>query len=120
VPCALWRRLRPRLTNPCLAHARSGDKGNDSNIAIFSRKPEYTAHLGHVLTEERMASHYREWAKGTVVRHEVPGLHAFNFVLAEAPGGGGMASHAVDPQGKSHGQRALEMTIPMPRSWGVE
>jgi len=47
-------------------------------------------------------------------------LHAFNFVLAEAPGGGGMASHAVDPQGKSHGQRALEMTIPMPRSWGVE
>jgi hypothetical protein len=100
-----------------LAHARSGDKGNGSNIAIFCRRPEYMDHLRAWLTPERLAAHFKGTVHGAVVRHEAPGLHAFNFVLDDALGGGGMASMRIDPQGKAYGQRALEMRVPVPKTW---
>jgi hypothetical protein len=100
-----------------LAHARSGDKGNSSNIAILCRKPEYVPYLRTLLTPERIAAHFAAVADGPVVRYEAPGLSAFNFVLQNALGGGGMASARIDPQGKAYGQRALEMLVKVPRSW---
>lgn len=100
-----------------VAHARSGDKGNSSNIAIFCRKPEFQPHLSAVLTAQRLAEYFSGCAKGPVVRYEAPGLHAFNFVLEEALGGGGMASRRLDAQGKAYGQRALEMVVSVPRNW---
>lgn len=98
-----------------LAVARSGDKGNSSNIAILARRPEYVDVLRGALTSERIADHFRGIVTGPVRRFEAPGLNAFNFLLEEALGGGGMASHRIDPQGKSYGQRALEMRIPVPQ-----
>lgn len=100
-----------------VAHARSGDKGDSSNIAIFCRKPEYVAHLRSVLTPERIAAEFAGLVAGPVVRYEAPGLSAFNFVLENALGGGGMASRRIDPQGKAYGQRALEMLVSVPQSW---
>jgi hypothetical protein len=100
-----------------VAHARSGDKGNSSNIAILCRKPEYVSYLRTLLTPERIAAHFATVADGPVVRYEAPGLSAFNFVLQNALGGGGMASARLDPQGKAYGQRALEMRVKVPRSW---
>ncbi len=100
-----------------VAHARSGDKGDSSNIAIFCRKPEYMGHLRTVLTPERIASQFAGLVLGPVMRYEAPGLSAFNFVLENALGGGGMASLRIDAQGKAYGQRALEMQIPVPISW---
>jgi hypothetical protein len=100
-----------------VAHARSGDKGNSSNIAIFCRKPEYADHLRTVLTPERIAGHFKLVADGPVERFEAPGLHAFNFLIQSALGGGGMASPRIDPQGKAYGQRALEMIVPVPCAW---
>lgn len=102
-----------------VAHARSGDKGNMSNIALICRKPEYMEHLRGELTAERIAAHFANIVDGPVVRYEAPGLHAFNFVLDNALGGGGMASPRIDPQGKAYGQRALEMLVSIPRSWGI-
>jgi hypothetical protein len=100
-----------------VAHARSGDKGDSSNIAIFCRKPEYVPCLRTQLTAERVAEHFAEVAGGPVERFEAPGLAAFNFVVQNALGGGGMASARIDPQGKSYGQRALEMRVRVPRRW---
>jgi hypothetical protein len=100
-----------------VAHARSGDKGNSSNIAIFSRRPEYLPWLRTVLTPARVAAHFAGSVEGPVVRHEAPGLHALNFLLDNALGGGGMASLRLDAQGKAYGQRALEMRVPVPRAW---
>jgi hypothetical protein len=99
-----------------LAYARSGDKGDSSNIAIIARKPEYVPILRRELTPERIAQHFAQSVHGQVVRFEAPGLHAFNFLLSDALGGGGMASRRIDPQGKAYGQRALEMRIPVPKS----
>ncbi len=99
-----------------LAWARSGDKGNASNIAIIARNPEYVPLLRRELTPEKIAAHFAGVVHGKVVRFEAPGLHAFNFLLADALGGGGMASRRIDPQGKAYGQMALEMRIPVPLS----
>jgi hypothetical protein len=51
-----------------------------------------------------------------VQRYEAAGVSAFNFVLKEALGGG-MASQRLDAQGNAYGQRALEMTVPVPAAW---
>jgi hypothetical protein len=103
-----------------LAYARSGDKGNDSNIAIIARKPEYMPLLRRELTPERIVKHLGHLVRGPAQRFEAPGLNALNFLIRDALGGGGMASRRIDPQGKAYGQMALEMTIPVPRSWAEE
>lgn len=100
-----------------VAHARSGDKGDASNIAIFCRDTAFMPHLDQVLTSERLLRHFADSVRGPVTRYVAPGLHAFNFVLEQALDGGGMASRRIDPQGKAYGQRALEMMIPVPRAW---
>ena len=99
-----------------LAYARSGDKGDSSNIAIIARKPEYVPILRRELTPERVARHFAQSVHGRVVRFEAPGLDGFNFLLSNALGGGGMASRRIDPQGKAYGQRALEMRIAVPKA----
>jgi hypothetical protein len=100
-----------------LAYARSGDKGNSSNIAIIARKPEYMPLLRRELTPERIVAHLGHLVGGPAERFEAPGLNALNFLISDALGGGGMASRRIDPQGKAYGQMALELTIPVPQSW---
>jgi hypothetical protein len=103
-----------------LAYARSGDKGNTSNIAVVARKAEYMPLLRRELTAERIVEHLGHLVGGPAERFEAPGLNALNFLIKDALGGGGMASRRIDPQGKAYGQMALEMTIPVPRSWAEE
>ena len=100
-----------------LAYARSGDKGDTSNIAVFCRRPEYVPHLAAWLTPQRVAQHFRGTVGGAVTRYWAPGLDAFNFVLEDALGGGGMASMRIDALGKAYGQRLLEMLVPVPEAW---
>jgi hypothetical protein len=103
-----------------LAYARSGDKGNSSNVAIIARRPEYMPLLRREVTPERIVAQLGHLVGGPAERFEAPGLHALNFLIADALGGGGVASMRIDPQGKAYGQMALEMTIPVPRSWANE
>jgi hypothetical protein len=100
-----------------VAHARSGDKGDFSNVAIFCREPRFYAHLKNELTTERLAAHFEGTVEGPVERFEAPGLHALNFLMHAALGGGGMASRRIDAQGKAYGQRALEMLVRVPADW---
>jgi hypothetical protein len=97
-----------------LAIARSGDKGDTANIAIIARDPAYVDIIRREVTPERMAAHFGHLSTGPVQRFEAPGLGAFNFLLEDALGGGGMASLRIDPQGKAYGQMALEMEIMAP------
>jgi hypothetical protein len=97
-----------------LALARSGDKGDSANIAIIARHPALVSVIRRAVTPERMAEHFRHLVAGPVRRFEAPGLNAFNFLLQNALGGGGMASLRIDPQGKAYGQMALEMIVSVP------
>ena len=103
-----------------LAYARSGDKADTANIAVIARKPEYLPLLRRELTPARLAEHFSHLVAGPVQRFEAPGLNAFNFLLAGALGGGGMASRRIDPQGKAYAQMALEIPIAVPRSWNLQ
>jgi hypothetical protein len=64
-----------------------------------------------------MAEHFADMVQGPVERFEVPGLHALNFLMHRALGGGGMASRQIDALGKAYGQQALELEIDMPAEW---
>ena len=100
-----------------LAWARSGDKGDTSNIGVIARKPEWLPLLRQQLTEARVAQHLAHLVKGRVTRFEVPGIHAFNFVCEQALGGGGMASLRNDPLGKGMGQILLALPVRVPQAW---
>ena len=97
-----------------IAHGRSGDKGDDSNIGIIARSPEIWQWLRENLTSEQVATHMTHLVKGQVERYELPGIMALNFVLHRALGGGGMASLQSDPLGKCYAQLLLDMPITIP------
>jgi hypothetical protein len=97
-----------------IALARSGDKGDSANIAIIARDPAYVPTLRRELTAERVLAHFRHLVRGPARRFEAPGLHAFNFLLQHALGGGGMASPRIDPQGKAYAPMALEIIVRVP------
>lgn len=100
-----------------IAHARSGDKGNHSNIGVIARKADYLPWIRAALTEQTVASymqHVLDAEKGRVIRYELPGLNALNFMLENALGGGGVASLRIDPQGKAFAQQLLDMPVKVP------
>ncbi|WGO95170.1 DUF1446 domain-containing protein [Pseudomonas viciae] len=102
-----------------LAVARSGDKGNHSNIGVIAREPEYLPWIAEALTPEVMVdwmSHVLDPRLGRVERWYLPGTHSLNFLLENALGGGGVASLRIDPQGKAFAQQLLEIQIPVPQS----
>lgn len=98
-----------------LAWARSGDKGDHSNIGIIARRPEWLPWLRAQLTEERVKEWLSHLVAGQVTRFDLPGLHAMNFVCTEALDGGGMASLRNDPLGKGMAQILLAMPVRVPR-----
>lgn len=98
-----------------LAYARSGDKGDNANIGIIARKPEYLAILAQQLTAKVIANYFAHTIKGEVTRYEVPGFNALNFFITEALGGGGTASVRLDSQAKTFAQMLLSMKIKIPK-----
>jgi hypothetical protein len=98
-----------------IAHARSGDKGNTSNIGVIARRPEYLPWIRRALTAEAVGRYFAHLMTGNrVERHELPGLHALNFLLHDALAGGGTASLSSDPLGKSYAQILLDFPVAVP------
>jgi hypothetical protein len=100
-----------------IAHGRSGDKGDTVNCGIIARKPEYYDLIARQVTAERVKEHFGAFCKGTVKRYELPKIHAFNFVLTRALGGGGTASLRLDPQGKTYAAALMRMKVQVPEEW---
>jgi hypothetical protein len=100
-----------------LAWARSGDKGNNSNIGVIARRPEWVALLESELTPARVKAWLAHLVEGDVSRYDVPGIGAFNFLCTRALDGGGMASLRNDPLGKGMAQVLLAMPIRVPRAF---
>ncbi|MBI4542375.1 MAG: hypothetical protein HY705_05045 [Gemmatimonadetes bacterium] len=97
-----------------LAHARSGDKGDTANVGVIARRPEHYPLLVTELTAERVARHFAGMLTGGVERFELPNLHALNFLLHGALGGGGTISLKTDAQGKTLSTALLRMEIEVP------
>ncbi len=101
-----------------LAHARSGDKGNRSNIGVVANSAAAFEWLARVLTAERVASYFAPMGIGNVTRYELPGIHAFNFVIENALSGGASRSLRLDTQGKALGTLVLELQLDAPEDRG--
>jgi len=97
-----------------VAHARSGDKGDISNIGVIARHPAILPWLRAQLTPEAVGAYLAHLVRGRILRYDVPGIQAMNFVCEEALGGGGMASLRNDPLGKGMGQILLAMPVRVP------
>lgn len=100
-----------------IAYARSGDKGDNANIGIIARQPEYLAAINEQVTAQVVSDYFAHLVKGEVERYEIPGFNAYNFFLTEALGGGGTASLRLDSQGKAFGQMLLSMMVTVPAAW---
>ncbi len=105
---------RVRLVD--LAHARSGDKGDTANVGLIALRAEHYPLLVKEVTAARVARHFRGVIEGPVERFELPNLHALNFLLHGALGGGGTLSLKTDAQGKVFSTALLRMEIDVPRS----
>ncbi len=97
-----------------IAHARSGDKGDGSNIGLIANHPRFFEVLVQEVTAERVKAHFARLCRGKVERFEIPNLCALNFLLHDALGGGGTESLKTDAQGKTHGTGLLRMEIDVP------
>ncbi|MDB5041064.1 MAG: hypothetical protein JWN27_1790 [Candidatus Eremiobacteraeota bacterium] len=100
-----------------IAWGRSGDKGDSCNIGIIARHPAFAALIAEQVTAERVAARFAYVARGPVTRYELPGFDAFNFVLENALGGGGVVSLRYDPQGKTFAQILLDEPVLVPDAW---
>lgn len=98
-----------------IADARSGDKGEGSNIGVLAKSQAAYDFLREQLTTERVAAHTREINAGPVTRYEADNLQVLNFILADSLGGGGSASLRTDAQGKTHGLALLRMRLDVPQ-----
>lgn len=96
-----------------LAVARSGDKGDHSNIGVIARDQAYLPYIEQALTAEAVAGYFEHLLAGDVTRWAMPGIGGYNFLLRHSLGGGGVASLRTDPQGKCHAQMLLSYPIPV-------
>lgn len=105
---------RKRVPLSRIAVARSGDKGDTVNIAVIARRAEFIPAIADALTPAAVGAWFKHSVRGEVVRYDIPGVNAFNFVLRSALAGGGAASLRNDPLGKTFGQvlLALELDVP--------
>ncbi len=94
-----------------IASARTGDKGNISNISLIPYKSEDYALLLEKVTAAKVKEWFRDIVEGEVTRYEFSGICALNFVMDKALGGGVTRSLAVDKHGKSLSSAILEMPL---------
>ena len=71
-----------------IAHARAGDKGNRSNIAVFVYDRRHYAALKAQLTPERLQAEFGNLLRGPIRRYELDHQGGLNFVIDEALEGG--------------------------------
>jgi hypothetical protein len=101
----------PKIHLIDIAHGRSGDKGDTSNVCVFARKPEYYDLIIREVTPERLKSYFGDMVKGDITRYEVKTLSGINLVMHHALGGGATMSLRLDSLGKSMGSAVMRMKI---------
>ena len=97
-----------------IAHGRTGDKGDRSNISVIAYRPEAYPFIVEQLTEARVAEAFRHRRPSAVKRYLLPKMHAMNFVLDNALDGGVNDSLNLDSHGKTLSFLVLDIEIDVP------
>lgn len=98
-----------------IAHGRTGDKGNCSNISVIAYRPEFFPILVEQVTVERVAALFQERQPSAVRRYLLPKLGALNFVLDDLLDGGVNEALNLDSHGKTLAFLLLELPIKIPK-----
>src|ERR1700733_5030916 len=94
-----------------IAHSRTGDKGNTSNISVIAYDAKHYPLLLAQGPSGRVKAHFSGVVEGEVGRYELPSISALNFVMTGTLGGGVTPSLALDAHGKSLSSALLDMDI---------
>lgn len=94
-----------------IAHSRTGDKGNISNVSLIAYDIKDYELIEEKVTPEVVKEWFKDIVKGDVKRYELPQLGALNFVMYDALGGGVTRSLALDKHGKSLSSYLLDIEI---------
>lgn len=105
------------LALSAFCHARSGDKGDGSNVGLIAYSQQGYEIIRDQVTAESVKRHFNSICLGDVDRYEVPNLLALNFILHDSLGGGGTESVKTDAQGKTHGMGILSMEVKVPNDF---
>lgn len=97
-----------------LAHGRTGDKGNRSNISVIAYDPAHWDVLVAQVTEERVAQLFASRRPTSVRRYLLPRLYAMNFVLDDVLDGGVNGALNLDSHGKTLSSLLLTLPIELP------
>jgi hypothetical protein len=106
----------PKQRIEAIAAARSGDKGEGSNVGILGRSGEAYAFLKEHLTADVVREHMSAINLGGVTRFDADNMRVLNFLLEDSLGGGGSASLKTDAQGKTHGLAVLQLELDIPQA----
>ena len=95
-----------------IAHSRTGDKGNTSNISVIAYDQTKYPLIEKYVTAEVVKTLFSDVVKGNVIRYELPAIGALNFVMYQALGGGVTRTLALDIHGKSLSSALMNLDIP--------
>lgn len=99
-----------------LAHGRTGDKGNRSNISVIAWAPELYPLIVAQITDDAIVQAFAHRRPSRVQRHLLPNLHAMNVVLDDVLDGGVNDALNLDSHGKSLSFLLLELPLRVPIS----
>jgi hypothetical protein len=103
-----------RVPLHAIAHGRTGDKGDRSNISVIAYRPEAFPYIVEQLTEARVAEAFRHRRPTAVKRYLLPKMHAMNFVIDGVLDGGVNDSLNLDSHGKTLAFLVLDIEIEVP------
>ncbi|HLU78468.1 MAG TPA: hypothetical protein VKZ52_02755 [Burkholderiaceae bacterium] len=84
-----------------LAHGRTGDKGNISNISVIAWEDAWFPVLEEQITEEAVARWFSHRTPERVTRYLLPSISAMNFVIEGILDGGVNDALNLDSHGKA-------------------
>ena len=99
-----------------LAHGRTGDKGDRSNISVIAWHPDLWPLLVDQVTPEAVAAQFAHRRPERVQRYLVDSLQAMNFVLDAVLDGGVNDALNLDTHGKALSFLLLELPVQVPRA----
>ncbi len=79
-----------------IAHARAGDKGNRSNVAVYAYQQRHFAALKAQLTPERLKAEFPKLLQGPVQRFALD--HLERPQLRDGPGARGRGQRIPEPR----------------------
>jgi len=100
-----------------IAHARSGEKGNDSNVSVIAYDIADYEILCQQVTVEAVRTRYGSITCGSIIRYEAPRIGALNFVLRDVLEGGRSRTLAFDESGKALSSLMLTLPVVVPSEY---